>query len=460
MLDRLGQTMKNAMNRLANAIFVDRKIIDDVIKELRRSMLEADIDLKLIDRLCDKIRQKAGEKISGLEKREQLVNLIHNELTEILGKEQYELKIDRQKKPFKIMLLGLYGCGKTTNAVKLAFYYHKRGMKVALLGLDVWRPAASEQLEQLANKAGVACFVDKEEKNPLKILEKFSEKLKKYDLVLVDTAGRDVLSGALINELKTLHKAIDPDFVILVVPADIGKAASNQAKGFSQACKVNGVVVTRLDGTAKGGGALASCAETNSKVLFVGVGEKMQDIEAFNPTAFVSRLLGMGDLEGLLEKARMAIEEKEQARMKSRLEEGKFTLNDLYSQIKAMQSMGPLNKIAEMIPGLGGMGGSMKAKLPQLFDVQEAKLKRWKFAIDSMTPDERENPEVLSSSRISRIAKGSCVSTSDIREMIKQYKMVKEFISGASGLQGLESGRLDQRTMQKLAKKFGKRMRI
>ncbi|MCX8194442.1 MAG: signal recognition particle protein Srp19, partial [Candidatus Pacearchaeota archaeon] len=370
---------------------------------------------------------------------------------------EYEVRVDKTEKPFKIMLLGLYGCGKTTTAAKLGFYYSKRGYKTCLVGLDVHRPAAPEQLEQLALKAKLAYFIDKNERFAGKIWKTFEEKINKYDLAIIDTAGRDVLSNALINELKALYREIKPDIVLLIIPADIGKAASSQAQGFARACKVDGVIITRLDGTAKGGGALASCSETGAKVFFVGTGEKLQDIETFDPSSFVSRLLGMGDLRALLEKAKLAIEEKEKKKIEKRLEEGKFTLSDLYDQIKAMQSMGPLNKIAEMIPGLGGL----KTKVPNLFDIQEAKLKRWRFAIDSMTPYERENPEILSSSRIARISKGSNVPTSEIRELIKQYKVVKEMISGAKGigLDGLGAGgQLDKKTLQKLAKKFGRRM--
>lgn len=461
MLDKLGDTLKKALNRLAGAVFVDKKIVEEIIKDLKRSLLEADVDIKIVNELCEKIKKKASEKIPGLEKKEQLIKLIHDELTEILGREEHELKIDRKKKPFKIMLLGLYGAGKTTQAVKLAFYYSKRGFKTCVLGLDVHRPAAPEQLEQLASSINIPSFVDKQEKNASAIWKRFENKIKKYDVVIIDTAGRDVLSSALINELIALHREIDPETVLLVMPADIGKAASSQAKGFAKACSIDGVIITRLDGTAKGGGALVSCYEAKAPVVFVGVGEKPRDIETFDPSAFVSRLLGMGDVKALLEKAKLAIEEKEQEKMKTRLEEGKFTLNDLHGQIKAMQSMGPLSKIVELVPGLGGISGSLKAKMPQLFDVQEKKLKRWKYAIDSCTKEEKENPEVLNSSRIARISKGSTVPTNEIREMIKQHKLVKEFVSGSGkDMQALASGQLDQKTLQKLAKKFGKRKRL
>ncbi len=460
MLDKLGDTLKRALSKIAGAVFIDKKVIDDICRELQRSLLEADVDTKTAQELIEKIKKKANENIKGLEKKEQLIKLIHDELVEILGKEEHRLVIDKKKRPFKIMLLGLYGCGKTTTAAKLGLYYSKRGMKTCLVGLDVHRPAAPEQLEQLALKAKLPYFIDKEEKNALAIWKKFEGKIKQHDIVIIDTAGRDVLSSSLIHEINSLYKEIQPDIVILTMAADIGKVAAIQAQGFRKACPVNGVIVTRLVGTAKGGGALVSCAETNSHVLFVGTGEKLQDIETFDPSSFVSRLLGMGDIRSLLEKAKLAIEEKEQKKMQSRLEEGKFTLSDLYSQIKAMQSMGPLDKIAEMIPGLG----SVKTKMPSIFEVQEAKMKRWKFAIDSMTPNERENPETLNSSRIARISKGSNVPTNEIRELIKQHKMMKELITssaaGAGGMQGLASGQMDKKTLQKLAKKFGRGMRI
>lgn len=458
MLDKLGDTLKRALNKIASSVFIDKKIIDDIAKELQRSLLEADVDTKTTNELIEKIRKKANENIKGLEKKEQLIKLIHDELVEILGKEEHQITIDKKKKPFKIMLLGLYGCGKTTTAAKLGFYYSKRGMKTCLVGLDVHRPAAPEQLEQLALKAKLPYFIDKEEKVANLIWKKFENKIKQHDLVIIDTAGRDVLSTSLIHEITSLYHEIQPDLIILVMPADIGKAAASQAQGFKKACPINGVIVTRLDGTAKGGGALVSCAETNSHVLFVGTGEKLQDIETFDPSSFVSRLLGMGDIKSLLEKAKMAIEEKEQAKIKSRLEEGKFTLSDLYDQIKAMQKIGPLDQIASMIPGLGGV----KTKMPDMLNVQESKMKRWKFAIDSMTPDERENPETLNSNRIARISKGSNVPTNEIRELIKQHKMMKELItsSQAGGMSGLASGQVDKKTLQKLAKKFGRGMRI
>ncbi len=460
MLGKIGSSVKNIMNKLAGAVFIDKKIIEDICKDLKRALLEADVDKELIEKLLEKIQKRAKEKIKGIDKKEQLINLIHNELVRILGESKYEIEFEKGKTNF-VMMLGLYGSGKTTSISKLAFFYSKRGYKVAALGLDVHRPAAPEQLEQLCKKVKIACFIDKKEKDPVKIWEKYKNELAKFDVVFVDTAGRDAINSSLIKEIKNLYRIILPQHVLLVMAADIGKTAKKQAKEFKKAAGISGVFVTRMDGTAKGGGVLVSCHETNAPVLFLGTGEKLQDIESFSPTNFVSRLLGMGDLETLLEKAKLAMEDKSKKKLEKSIEAGKFSLMDMYDQIKSMQKMGPLGKVAELIPGLGGM------KLPEgILDVQESKMKKWKFAIDSMTKKERENPDLLTSSRIQRISKGSNVPTNEIREMLKQYKLVKGFVgkakdldmeklqksmAGGRGMQGLP---VDKKTLKKLAKKF------
>jgi len=456
-LEKFGSAFKNAMKKIASAVFVDKELIDAILKDLKRSLLEADVDYDLVQRLTEKIRTAAIEEKSSLEKKEQIIKLIHDELVSILGSKKYELPLN--KKPTKIMFLGLYGTGKTTTIAKLAFYYAKRGFKVCMLGLDVHRPAAPEQLEQLGEQAAVPVFINKEEKNALKIWKQFEEKVNRFDIVLIDTAGRDAVDSSLLEEIKDLQKAIKPEQVILAISADIGQTAKKQVTEFKSACKVTGVIVTRMDSSAKGGGSLIACSETGSPVLFITTGEKMPDIEAFNPTSFVSRLLGMGDLEALLEKAKTAMESEQQKKMAKNIEEGKFTLLEFYEQIKSMQSMGPLSKITELIPGLSSIGGSEK-----MLEGQEGKMKRWRFAMESMTKKEIEEPETITSERISRISKGSHVPASEIREMLNQHKLLKGFIgkgkdmdvskmSSPADMKKLASS-FSQKQLRKMAKKF------
>lgn len=457
MLSALGSALKKTFDKLAGSIFLDKKTIDSVVKDLQRALIEADVNVALVAEISKKIRKAASEeKIKGkaIDRREHLIKLLHDEILYMLGGEKKELAL---KKKTKIMMLGLYGCGKTTSTTKLALYYSKRGKKPAMLGLDVHRPAAPEQLEQLGKKIKISAFINKKEKDPLKIYKQFEKQLEDYDLVLIDTAGRHSLDKDLIDEIKTLEKEIKPDHILLVMPADIGQAAKQQASDFQKACKINGVIITRMDSSAKGGGCLTACNETKAPVFFIGTGEKMPDIETFNPSSFISRILGLGDLESLIEKVKTATEfdEKKQEKLKKKLEEGKFNLRDLQEQLKSVKSIGSLGKIAEMIPGLG------KAKIPEgLLGTQEDKLKKWQHAIDSMTEEEIENPEILEkqTSRLSRIAKGSGTSTSDIRQLLKQYKMLKEFAQGGD-VPDLEKG-LSQKQLQKLAKKFGKKMRM
>ncbi|MCX6749715.1 MAG: signal recognition particle receptor subunit alpha, partial [Candidatus Pacearchaeota archaeon] len=307
MLEKLGELLRRTTNKIANAIFLDKDVVDSIIKDLQRALIEADVNLLLVKELSDKIRKAAlDERIKGIEKKEHIIKLLHDELTRILG-EYKPLTIKKEQN--RIMFLGLYGAGKTTTIAKLGNYYAKRGSKVALIGLDVHRPAAPEQLQQLADKNRLQCFIDLSEKNPAKLWKSCEKELKNYNLVLIDTAGRHSLDKELIEEIKTLNKEIKPTEIILVMPADIGQAAKKQTQEFLDAVKISGVIITRMDSTAKGGGALTACAETKAPVYFITTGEKINDIEEFNPKSFLSRLLGMGDLEALMEKIRSVTDE-------------------------------------------------------------------------------------------------------------------------------------------------------
>jgi len=455
MLERLGEILRKATDKIANALFLDKGLVDGIVKDLQRALIEADVNVLLVKQLTDKIKKAAlDERIKGVEKKEHIIKLLHDELVDILG-EYKQLKLEKGQN--KIMLLGLYGAGKTTTVAKLGNYYQKRGKKVALVGLDVHRPAAKEQLMQLGKKNNLAVFVDMEENDAVKTWKELDKKgeLKKYDLVLVDTAGRHNLDKELVEEIKALGKIVKPTETILIMPADIGQAAKKQAEDFKKALDISGVIITRMDSTAKGGGALTACAEVKAGVYFIATGEKINDIEEFNPESFLSRLLGMGDLATLIDKIRSITGEDEQEEMQKRLSEGKLSLEDVIEQVKSMSALGGFEKIKGMIPGLG------KAKLPEnVLENQEAKVAKWEHILKSMTKEERENPDVLEdkktgSSRVARIAAGAGVNKSDVKSLLKQYSLLKEMISGGMGDIDPSKG-MSQKQMQKLMKKFGK----
>ncbi|MFO8016323.1 MAG: signal recognition particle receptor subunit alpha [Candidatus Woesearchaeota archaeon] len=434
-LEKLGSTLKGTLQRVAKSVFVDEKLVNELVKDIQKALLQADVNVKLVFELTKGIKDRfMNEEAPGaISKKEWLVKIVYEELSSFLGGEQEKIEVDSKKKPFRIMMVGLFGNGKTTTIGKLARFYSKRGYKVATLGLDVHRPAAPDQLAQVSKDVNVPCFVDKKEKDPEKIYEKHEHELSKFDIVLIDTAGRDALSDDLIEELNSLNKRVNPEERLLVIGADVGQAAQTQAEKFHEACGVTGVIITKLDGTAKGGGALAACAVTGAKVKFIGTGEKPDDIEEFRPKNFVGRLLGMGDLEALLEKAKEAVSEEEAADMGKKFLKGEFNLIDLYEQMQAMKKMGPLSKIMDMVPGMG------KMNIPQdMLNVQEDKMKRWKFAMDSMTKEELEEPDKISGSRIDRIAKGSGLNTSDVRELLKQYKSGKKMMKMMKGEKGMD----------------------
>ncbi len=447
-LEKLGTSLKATLSKIASSVFVDEKLVNELVKDIQRALLHSDVNVELVFELSKRIKVKIleGEVPPGLTKKEYLINIVYDELTEFLGKESKPLKLDN--KPSKLMLVGLFGNGKTTTAGRIAKFYKKRGKKIALLSTDTWRPAAFKQLQQLGGQIDVSVFGNPELKNPVEIYKQFEPKFNEYDLVIVDTAGRDALNEELTNELNELNSYIKPDETLLVMAADVGQAAQNQAKFFSEHSTVTGVVITKLDGTAKGGGALSACTVTGSKVIFIGVGEKIDDLELFEPKRFVGRLLGMGDMEGLLEKAKDAISEEDAKDMEKKFMKGKFNLVDLYQQMASMKKMGSLGKLMEMVPGFSQL------QLPkEMLDSQEGKIEVWKHIMDSCTKEELEDPEVISSTRVDRICKGSGRKPSEVRELLKQYKESKKLVKV---MKGMGAGSPNQ--MKKLMSKFKGKM--
>ncbi|MBI2658766.1 signal recognition particle protein [Candidatus Woesearchaeota archaeon] len=443
-LEKLSESLKNTLQKIAKSLFVDEKLINELIKDIQRALLQSDVNVRLVFDLTEKIKNRAlsEETAKGLTKKEQIINIVYEELVNFLGKEQH--KIEVKQKPFKIMLVGLFGSGKTTTAGKLAKFYTKRGYKVALVGLDIHRPAAMEQIEQIGKHANVAVFSDKKIKDPIEIWNNFKSEYQNFDILIIDTAGRDALSHDLISEIEEVNDLIKPDENLLVISADIGQAAQKQAEQFHKSCGISGIIVSKMDGTAKGGGALTACSVSGAPIKFIGIGEKIDDLEQFNPAGFVGRILGMGDLEALLEKAKDVIKEEDAEDLGKRFLKGEFNLIDLYEQMEAMSKMGPLSSIVEMIPGFSSL------KLPkEMLQVQEGKLKKWKIAMNSMTKAELEDPELIDGSRVERISRGSGIPTNEIRELVKQYRQSKKMVKMFKGSKG---------DMSKFMKKFGGRL--
>jgi len=440
-LDKLGESLKNTLDKITKAIFVDEKLINELVKDIQKSLLQSDVNVKLVFELTKRIKDRAlkEEVPKNITKKEYLIKIVYEELVRFLGGDGSKIEI--KKKPYYILLVGLFGSGKTTTTGKLAKFYQKRGFKVAVISTDTWRPAAFDQLKQLAEKINVDFYGDKNEKNPVSIFKRYDSELRKHDIVIVDTAGRDALNEELVEELNAINSAVKADERLLVISADIGQAAERQAQTFHDTCNVTGVIITKLDGTAKGGGALTACAVTQAPVKFIGIGEKIDALEEFKPAGFVGRILGMGDLDALMEKVHDAISEEDAKDLGKKFLKGEFNLIDLYEQMQAMKKMGPLTKVMELMPGMSGL------KIPkEMLENQEIKLEKWKYGMQSMTKDELEDPEIIDASRAERISLGSGLSTGEVRELVKQYKQSKKLIRMMKG---------NDKNMEKMMKSMG-----
>ena len=450
-MENLGGALKDVFKKLTGSVYISERLIDEIVREIQRALLSADVNVKLVFGLTKDIKERALNErpVGGMTPKEHVVKIVYEELVNFFGKEKKGVEVVKKKdEPFKIMAVGLFGSGKTTTIGKLARYYSNRGNKVAVVGLDVHRPAAHTQLKQIADSMKIDSFVNGRMKDPVKLWKSFEKDLIKYDLVIVDTAGRDALSKDLVKEIKDVKKVVNPDEILLVISADIGQAASDQALMFHETSGVTGVVVSKLDGTAKGGGSLSACAVTGAPIKFIGVGEKPEDLEVFNPEGFVGRLLGLGDLEALLEKAKGAVDEGQAEEISKKMLSGDFNLIDMYDQLKAMKKMGPLNKVMEMIPGMSG------AKIPkEMLEGQQDKMENWKFVLDSCTKEELESPELMGRERIERIAAGSGRPVSEVRDLLKQYKQSKKMMK-------LMKGKNPEKMMKKLGNMGGPKFKF
>jgi len=426
-LDKLGRALHAAVKKISKAAYVDEKTVKEAVRDIQAALLQADVNVELALKLSRTIEERAlAEKPPpGMSRREHLIGIVYSELSKLLG-EGGKLQVTAGK-PNVLLLVGLQGSGKTTSAAKLAYFFKKKGFKVGMVCADTYRPGAYLQLLQLGEQIGVKVLGDPNARDPVKLCKDCVEELKSegYELILVDTAGRHRREEELMQEMKTMADAIKPDGVMLVIDATIGQQAKDQAEAFHAATPVGYIFLSKLDGSAKGGGAISAVAATGASIEFVGTGEHIDEIEPFNAKKFAARLLGMGDLETLLKKVEQ-IPQEERKSLETKVALGKINLKDVQEMLEATQKMGPLDKVIPMVPGLGVSIPKEQLKIGQ------EKLKKFKVIIDSMTPEERENPEILNASRIRRIARGSGTTEADVKELLKYYEMMKHLAKALS----------------------------
>ena len=426
-LDKLGSNLYNALQKIIKAPVVDEKLVKELIKDFQRALLQADVNVSLVMEISKNIEKRAlDEKLpAGISRREHVVKVIYDELTRFVGETPQELKIQPGRQNV-LMMVGIQGSGKTTHSAKLARYFQKRGYKVGVICADTFRPGAYNQLKQLAESINVDFYGELDAKDAVQVARNGVKHFRDHEVVLLDTSGRHKEEQSLIKEMQQIEAAVKPKEVILVLDGTIGQQATAQASAFKEATDVGSIIVSKLDGSARGGGALSSVAATGAPIKFIGTGEKIPDLEAFVPSRFIGRILGMGDVEGLIQKVKEAeapVSEKDMMAMLS----GKFSLQDMYNQFEAMQNMGPLQKVLGMIPGF-----SYKMPTDEIENAEE-RLHKWRVIIQSMTPEEKDDPKVLNRSRIRRVAHGSGSDEREVRELIKQYNSMRKMLKQLKG---------------------------
>jgi len=410
----LGRGLRNALAKITGAAIVDEKAVKELSKELQRVLISNDVNVRLVFELTKKIETAALDlsALKGMSTKERVVRVVYDQLAEMMG-ERYEPKLKKQR----ILLLGLYGSGKTTSAGKLAHFYKTRGLSAGVISCDVDRPAAYEQLEQVAKAAGAPFYGINKEKDVKKIITDALVRAKE-DVLILDSSGRSAFDEKLVEQLKVLNSEFKPDEKFLVISADIGQVAGKQAEEFNNAVGLTGVIITKMDGSGKGGGALSAISKTAAKAAFIGTGEKLDDFAAFDAKKFVGRLLGFPDIEALMEKVKKITEEQA---MPQNIEE-KFTIRVFYDQLKAARKMGPLGNVFSML----GAPDLPKDMVQQ----SEESLKKFEVIINSMSKEEREDAMLLrkSKGRIERIAKGSGTTPDDVRELLNKFEKVSSMM--------------------------------
>jgi signal recognition particle subunit SRP54 len=436
-LGDLSKSLGDAVRKLLKLPIVDEKAIRELVKDLQRALLQGDVNVELVLQISRSVEKRAIEERlpPGISRREHVIKVLYEELTRFLGEEAPKTTIPPGK-TYVVMLVGIQGTGKTTAAVKLARFYQKRGLRIGIICADNFRPGAYEQLAQLADKISVPVFGDPKNPSPEKLVkEGFSHfEKEKENLIIVDTAGRHKNEAELMDEMKRLAKLAKPDEIVLAVDGSIGQAAMAQARAFNEATNIGSILVTKLDGTAKGGGALSAVAATGAKIKFISVGEGTDDLEQFVPSNFVGRILGIGDVASLVEKVREAEIKIPEKKARAMLQ-GRFNLKDMYDQLEAIRKMGPLKKVLGMLPGASNLPDDA-------MENAEEKMDAWRVMIQSMTKDEVEEPKIIDSSRARRIARGSGRTEKEVKELVNQYSRMKKMMKSMKGRQGAMMRRL------------------
>ena len=421
MFDALSDRFEGIFKRLRGRGKLTDRDIDEVAREIRVALLEADVNVTVVKSFINRVKERArgAEVAKSLTPAQQVIKIVHEELVTTLGGETGKLTMS-PKPPTVVMLAGLQGSGKTTAAGKLARHVERDGRKPLLVAADLQRPAAVEQLRVLGERINVPVYA--EQSNPIRVAKNARKEADRTgrNVIILDTAGRLQIDADLMDELRRVRNAIKPDDTLLVVDAMTGQEAVNVAEAFDNAVGLDGVILTKIDGDARGGAALSVKDVVGKPILFAGTGEKLDDFEPFHPDRMASRILGMGDMLTLIEKAEEAFEEKEAAKAEEKLRKGQFTLEDFLDQMQQVRKMGPLQNLIGMMPGL--------PKEARQAEVDESQLGRIEAIIRSMTPEERRNPAVINGSRRLRIARGSGTSTQDVNGMLKQFKMVQQMM--------------------------------
>lgn len=415
--------IRNALSKFLRSDKYE-KAVEEFIKELQKELIKADINIRVVIDLSKRIRERAlsEEPPLGISRREWFITIVYEELTKLFGGDKKPV-VKPLKKPWIILLVGLQGSGKTTTAAKLAYYYKLEGYKIGLVSADTYRPAAYEQLKQLGDKIGVSVYGEPNNKNAIEIayngVKYFVEK--GFDIIIIDTAGRHHKEETLLEEMKKISEIIKPDEVILVIDASIGQQAYNIAKKFHESTPIGSIIITKLDGTAKGGGAISAVVATNAKIKFIGTGEKIEELEVFYPSRFIARILGIGDIESLVERVKKIKIEFTEKDIEDFIS-GKINMRLIYKQLINLRKLGPFKKILQMIPGFG-------LKIP--FEINprelEEKVNKWIAIINSMTYEELDKPELIDKHRMKRIAIGAGVDIETVKELLRQYELMKKF---------------------------------